>query len=166
MASYGELLHSISTAAINQILREYNFTQWAFFVNEDEGLSGVAFANDQNFGMYTATDTDKLTLGAFGIVPISDLYFQPGGQTLNLQHKGEEAWHSVLLFTDASRLGDDEQLLPNFDYSLTATWRQYLRQRGMRLPPPKRPVALKKIAVGFGVLLLLAIVFLLVYRPQ
>lgn len=175
MASYGELLHSISTAAINQLLTQYGFTRWAYFVNEGDGTAGVAFANDSTIGLYSASDINKLSLTAFGIIPIQDLQHRTGvrmGQsqyeTLNLMHRGDaENIYCIVLFTDASRLGDDEQLLPNFDSGVTLEWTNFLRQRGMRqFRDTSNQRKLMKILAACGVLVLVLILVVMLYKPQ
>ena len=167
MASYGELLHSISTASINSLLRERGFTTWAYFVNQFDGQSGVVFANDKQVALYVAADRDKLKLGGFGIVPIADVRYVEGESELVLSYKKSDEAFGLILFTDPSLVEDDEELSDRLESTLTDEWRQYLLDHGMqKYIAPRSNTKTVIFAVIVVVIIAGFIWFLNGYKPQ
>lgn len=160
MASYGELLHSLTTASINSILRERGFTTWAYYVDVDNGQAGVAFANDTSVGLYRAADTNRLALAAFGIVPIADVRYQSDEHELAVCYKDKpDEWFGVRMFTDASLITDDEEILPRMDDTLTDEWRQFLIDHGMKPAAGNSANVMKVVAVVAVVAVVLAVIW-------
>lgn len=155
VASYGDLVHKITTAEINRVQREGGYSLWAYFVDELSGKVGVIFANDKTFAAYSVDDSPDPKLWQFGLEAITDLLLTPDPDLLILQAGENEFRASV--FSDPLVIIDDE-FTDAFSNATTQSWQRFLHQHGVRLT--SRSGAGHLPAVVFSLLGILIVIFL------
>lgn len=159
MASYGDLVHRITTAEINRVQREGGYTRWAYFVDELSGKVGVIFANDTMFAAYSVDDTPDPKLWQFGLEKIADLILTPNPSLLIIQAGENEFRASV--FADPLVIIDDE-FTDAFSDEVTQSWQRFLHQHNVQLTP--KTVTSRLPVVVFGLIGLLIVIFLAMSR--
>lgn len=153
MASYGDLIRKVTTAEINRVQREGNYTYWSYFVDEVSGKAGVLFANNTTFAAYEVDDSPDPKLHQFGLEAITDLRMMPNPETLWLQAGQNEFRASV--FADPLLIIDDE-FTDSYTTEMVLQWQTLMRQRGVQVPH-KAPVApAAKLVLG-GIVLLVVV---------
>jgi hypothetical protein len=152
MASYGALVRKITTAEINRVLREGNYSRWAYFVDAHAGKVGVIYANDTTFAAYAVEDEPDPKLRQFGQEAIKDLVCDPDPQMLILT-AGQNQFRAVI-FSDPMLVQDDD-FLPSLTNDTLLDWQRFIGQHGVSLPPPPTLGKGPKVALALLVALVL-----------
>lgn len=160
MASYGALLRMVPTSEINRLLREKQYTRWAYFIDEDAIKVGVVFANDTEFGAYIVLDEPDPKLHVYGLEAITDLECVPDPKYLVVS-AGEHQLRAAV-FNDPMTVIDDEYL-PTFSYAAAADWQKFLSSRRIAVAEDPRRSRIKRIYVTVVVLLVLAVMAFAVF---
>jgi hypothetical protein len=155
VASYGDLVHKITTAEINRVQREGGYSLWAYFVDELSGKVGVIFANDTTFAAYSVDDSPDPKLWQFGLEAIVDLQLTPNPDLLILK-AGENEFRASI-FSDPLVIMDDE-FTDAFTDATAQSWQRFLHKHGVRLA--ERQNASRLPTVVFGLLGICIAVFL------
>jgi len=155
MASYGDLIRKITTAEINRVQREGNFTRWAYFVDGRSSKAGIVAANDSTFAAYSIDDTPDPKLTLFGQEAITDLLLTPDPELLILKSGDNEFRGSI--FKDPLVLFDDE-FTEAFNVAHVQEWQQFIASRGVKThqAPQLRNAKLAMVAI-VGLIIVIAI---------
>jgi hypothetical protein len=161
MASYGALLRKITTAEINRVMREGNYSRWAYFVDMHAGKVGAIYANDTMFGAYMVEDEPDPKLRQFGLEAIKDLTCTPDGEQLVLT-VGDNQFRATV-FTDPMLVVDDD-FLPTLTDETLRDWQAFLGQRGVGRSAAPTMGPGPKVALVILVLLVLFFVYAAVFN--
>jgi hypothetical protein len=153
VASYGDLIRKVTTAEINRVQREGNYSYWSYFVDEVSGKAGVLFANNTTFAAYEVDDSPDPKLHQFGLETITDLQMTPDPEVLALQ-AGQNEFRAAV-FADPLLIIDDE-FTDAYTTEMVLQWQALLRQRGVQLPRTAPVPSAAKLVLG-GIVLLAAI---------
>jgi hypothetical protein len=134
MASYGALVRTITTAEINRVLREGNFTRWSYFVDTRANKVGVIYANDTTFAAYAVDDEPDPKLHPFGREAIKDMVCIYNDELLILDAGDNQLQATV--FSDPMLLVDDD-FLPSLTDEVLLDWQKFLGEHNVATP--RRP---------------------------
>jgi hypothetical protein len=160
MASYGALLRSITTAEINRVLREGNYTRWAYFVDEHASKVGVIYANDTTFAAYAVDDEPDPKLHQFGLEAIKDLVCDPDPELLLLT-AGENQFQATI-FSDPMMVVDDD-FLPTLTNETLLDWQKFIGEHGVKRTPAPGMGHGPKIFLVVIILLLLFFLYVAIF---
>lgn len=157
MATYGALLRRIPTSEINRLLRDCNYSRWAYFIDEKAGKVGIVFANDTTFGAYIIDDDPDPRLKEYGLEAIKDLKVVPDPKLLVVM-AGEHRMQAAV-FSDPMTVIEDE-FLPSFTYDAVHDWRQFLAERGVGRVAKTAPKTGRRVAIAVALAVVLYLVIL------